>query len=242
MIRDTGVLVGSTWSSADKSASDFHPESRLMEVDVHYADLPKDERRKRVEIDGVNAARNDEVSNDSEKKEQVDAGVEIGGIEKVFGNASPRGGCEGTTGDKEEASMEFGILAPKDRQGKGHREASDVPQGDEDVRVGIGISQDAQVKALHEDGDGNAKRGNQGAQSYAEPAEAAMQTNIARAYEGGLKDEKEHPAKEDGSVNIEEQRARRGRVDEIPTDGMTKAVDYDGQKEQRHREVEIVLQ
>jgi len=213
-----------------------------MKIDVHHADLTKDERGECVEIDGMNAARNEEVSKDAEKNEKVDSRVEIVWIEDLFGNPTPRSGCEGATGDEQQAAMEFRLLAPKDRQGKRQREAGDIPQRDEDVRVGIGISQNPQMEPFHDNGDSNAERRNHGAESHTEPAEAAMQTNIASAHQGGLKDEKEHPAKEDDSVNIEEQGARRGRVQEILAEGMAKAIDYDGQKEQRHREVEIVPQ
>ena len=102
-----------------------------MKVDVHHADLAKDEGGEHTQINGVNTARDDPVSRDSEEDQQVDTGVEVVRVEELLWDTSPGRGGEGAAGDEQQAAMKLRFLAPENSESEGYRETGNILQRDE---------------------------------------------------------------------------------------------------------------
>jgi hypothetical protein len=70
----------------------------------------------------------------------------------------------------------------------------------------------------------------------------AMQTHIVSSDQCGLKDEEEHPHAEDGCMKIEDMGERDGGMDEFFAYRAAEAEHHDNGDQNRHEEVEIVIE
>ena len=68
-----GGAGGDAFGLAQERGGDVHPPGRGAEVGLHAEDLKNEEQRKGVEIDLVDATVDDEVAEDAEKDQCVDA-------------------------------------------------------------------------------------------------------------------------------------------------------------------------
>ena len=83
---------------------------------------------------------------------------------------------------------------------------------------------------------------NCGGEYDAKPAKSAMQFDLVRANQRGLKDEEQHPAGKDDGVDGEDEGRQRRSVQKIVRDGLAEAVDHDHGNQERHTEVEVLAE
>jgi hypothetical protein len=137
--------------------------------------------------------------------------------------------------------VERGLAAPGDAEREKDGEDGHVAEGDELEGVGAGLMQDAGVKAAHDDGDDGAEGNHRCADSGDEPAQRAVPADVMRPHQRGLQHEEKQPSAEDGGVNPKQQRAGNGGVEEDVVDGVAEAPDDDRDEDERHREVEVLV-
>jgi hypothetical protein len=117
---DLSIGLKRSTDLANDAIGDIHPPRRRVEECLHGGDLGNDQDRKRVEVNPVDAAIDDEVADDAETNQRVYAGRRED--ERQVGEAAE--GCvgQGAGGDQHQAPMELGLRAPVDSEGKGHGE------------------------------------------------------------------------------------------------------------------------
>ena len=227
---------------AQENVGDSQPPGGLVEVGVVAEYLKGDDDRKRIEIDLVDTAIDDEVAEDAEEDQEVDpAGREN---ERRMRKAGPGGVGEDGGGDEDEPAVKLRAAAPEDCERKERREEHQIHQlndhecGDARVRMRIQAEMEAVHAACSEEADCDERDG----QRHSKPAERAMDADVVGAHQRGLQDEEEQPSgKNDGVDGKDEGRDRRG-VQEVMVDCVAEAKGGNGRDQQRHEEVEVLLQ
>src|SRR5579863_3054191 len=135
--------------------------------------------------------------------------------------------------------MEFGPLSPIDGKHNECGEGDHAVKRDRQESVGVGHVELYRVESRHDDGDGNAQRNHYRGEAGSEPADRAMPAHFVYADQRRLGDEKDHPTREYGAVNPEQEGPWRGSVEETVIDRTTEAQHYKRGEQQRHREIEI---
>lgn len=95
---------------------------------VHHCGLGKNEDRQCAEIYGVNATVDSEVAQNAEQYQEVNAHVEPGPGMKPRGETNEGSGGKRAAGDQHETSVQLGLFAPVDGQGKRHGERRYIQQ------------------------------------------------------------------------------------------------------------------
>jgi hypothetical protein len=194
---------------------------------IHDGELGEHEGGQRVEVDGVDAPVDDEITQDTEKDEKVDANIEPRPGMKQGGETNEGGGGERAGGDQQETAVELGSIAPVDCQDKRDGEGCQVQEGSAEKRGGAGQIGVMQVKAPHgdcgdgsDDGDGDAERDT-------EPAEHAMDTDVAGADQRGLGYIEDYPRGKDDGMDLKQERLGMAWVEELLIDPLAEAIDDD---------------
>ena len=99
----------------------------------------------------------------------------------------------------------------------------------------------ATVETAHDDGRGNADDGDRRPKSDAEPADQAVQMNLAGTDKRRLQEQEDQLKREDGGVEIKKKRAGNSRMDQVLVDREAEAVHDDRDDQQRHREIEVAM-
>jgi hypothetical protein len=194
----------------------------------------------RNEVEAVDAAVDEDVAEEAEGDDGVDADVE-----EVVGDeirdAAKGGADEAAGGDEEDGAVERGLAPPEDAKGEPDGEDGHVAEGDELEGVGTGFFEDGNVKVAEDDGRDAAERDHGDADARDEPAERAVDADVVRADEGGLQEEEQQPGREGGCVEPQDTRTGDGRAEEDIVDGVAEAPEDDGDHEEGHREVEVLV-
>jgi len=98
------------------------------------------------------------------------------------------------------------------------------------------------VESGHDDTGGTADQDHGRPERGAEPAEGTMPAHVVRTHEGGLQDKEYEPAGKDGGMKIQNDGARNGGMEQVSVDGEAEAPYNNGGDEQRHGEIEILVQ
>ena len=135
--------------------------------------------------------------------------------------------------------MQLGLGAPIDGEGDAHSKDDHVAERNAQKSIGATLMELNRVKAGHDDRRGGAQRNHHGGEPGAKPSDGAMPTDFVHTHQRGLKNEEDHPARERGAMNPENERPRHCRMEEIVVDGTLEACDHNHSQQQRHREIEI---
>ena len=138
--------------------------------------------------------------------------------------------------------MELRLFAPEDGEAEADAEGEHVEEGFDQKGVRAGLVETDRVEARHDDGRGNTERNHDGAERCAEPAQGAVHAHMMGADQCGLKNKGHNPAGECGRVDPEEEGSRQSRMEKVFVDSMAETPYDNGCDEQRHDEVEILVQ
>ena len=221
---------------------DAGPVREVMDSGVHDDCLADDEGGQDVKINPVHLAVDDHVAEDAEENQEVDARIEkLVGKQALWKSAERRSG-QGTGGNEHQAAMEFRFFPPVNRQREGAGEADHIKERNHQERFRVSGMHLQGIEASHGDGGRDADYENQQTQRGSEPADAAMQSDVVCAHEGGLQQEKQQPTGKDCRVEIQNRRSRNGWVNQVGADGEAEAVHHHCGDQERHEEVEISIE
>lgn len=215
-----------------------------MSEAVHDEQLAGGKRGKGVEIDLMDAAVDDEVARHAQENQQVDAHVKPRSRQDGRREAAERGGRDAAGSDQDEASMKFGLLAPKDGEREEGGKANHVEKRDDQKRLD-GRSARLRVNQMeppHDDGGGDADKDHRGGKSGSDPSGGAMELHVVGLYEHRLEEEEAEPSDEERAVNPEKRGPGRSGIQQIFAHCVAESVEDDGGNQQRHQEIEVLVE
>ena len=213
-----------------------------MCVGVDHEDLPKDESRKRAEIDRVNAAVDDKIAHHTQKDQNIYASIKhVFRHEEIRETAKTRG-SQRACRDQHQPPMELRLCAPINRQRERDDERRHVKQRNDQESITTRRALVQHIEACHGHGRRHTHDRNRSAQPRPELPDLAMHAHITRAHQDGLKNEEQQPSSENSGMKIKDKWSRRRRMKEVLIDGMAESVRHHRGDKQRHGKVKIILQ
>ncbi len=179
--------------------------------------MQEGQHRQHNEIDAVDAAIHEKIAHNSEADHHVVTKKEETVVEDEV-KASEGRIEQRTSGDKEQSAMQFGLLAPRDRERKKRAKGCHVEERNDEERLGAGQAESVRVEAAHDDGCNDTQRNHRRAKRRSKPSEEAMPFYVSRADQNGLKQEEDNPAEKHPTVEPQEERSRRRGVKEAGVD------------------------
>ena len=216
-----------------------------MAVDgVNDCDLAENGRGKSAEIYRVNAAIDEPVAHESEKNQDVDAGIKENRRPHVGRNREASEGRrgQGAGGNEHQAAVKFGTLSPYHCQGERDAEGNDVVERDQERQIGIARMVMEDVEAGHCYGRPYADHERCRAERNAKPTQHAMRADAAGLNQCRLHDEKRYPSREECGVEVEDEGTRNIGVNEFLVDGPAEARRYDTGDQETHQQIKVATE
>lgn len=221
---------------------DFKPPGGVVDHGVGHQGLGGDKGGEEVEINGVNAAVDDEIAGHAEEDEDVHTSVEKWRRKDCRWKTAEAGGSKRARSYQEQAAVILRLGAPIDAKRKSAGEADHVEEGNDEECFCPGLVKLNGIEARHGHGGSDAYNWDGDAEGYSKPAGLLMDADVASADEYRLKNIKDEPGGEDEGVEIEDGGTLRRRVDEVFVHCVAEAVDDGRSDEQRHEEIEIIVE
>ena len=137
--------------------------------------------------------------------------------------------------------MELELPPPVDSERKGHGEAGEVQHLDNRESRGVEWVLLLDGEPNYADRGPSADDNNGDGESDTEPAEPAMQADVAGADQRGLHNEEHNPCGEHDGVDVQDKRWERRGMYEVMVDGVAKAVHHGRSDQQRHEEIKVLI-
>ena len=185
----------------------------------------------------MHALRHQQIAHRAEQDQAVDARIEPGVREEGVREASERRRGQRAARDQHETAVELRPPSAGERQREGRGEGDHVPERNDQRpdRLDVPLPQ---PEPPHRDRRRHADDRDRESHRQPEPAEPAMEPDVASAHEGGLSGEEGEPAAEERRVDVEDRRPGRRGMQQVLVDREAEAVDHDRGDQQRHGEVE----